>query len=153
MSILRRVRIWGLAVGLLVVATGAWADDIDDIRAEFETDIRLFNAEDKMAFSANADDSIVVFGTLTPFAIEGKAALMDFMESYFEDQERSKFTPINAEYEVIGNSGLAWGHYTITEYPKVGSRQLIHGRYTFTYTKRDGRWRLLTAHVSPLFVE
>lgn len=153
MNLFRRGWMWSVTLGLLLCAPGVRADDVDTIRAAFESDIRLFNAQNKTAFSASADDNVVVFGTLTPFAVEGKTALVEFMESYFADQERAKFTPINAEYRTIGNSGLAWGHYTITELPKIGSRELIHGRYTFTYTKRDGTWRLLVIHVSPLFVE
>ena len=153
MSVLRRGWMWVVAFGVLFSVTAARADDVDAIRAAFESDIKLFNAQNKTAFSVNAHDDVVVFGTLTPFAIEGKAALVEFMENYFADQERAKFTPINAEYRAIGDSGLAWGHYTISELPKVGGRELIHGRYTFTYVKKDGDWRLLVVHVSPLFVE
>jgi len=125
-------------------------DDLADLRAVFDKDIRLFNAHNKDAFVASAHDDIILFGILSPFAVKGKEALRQLMQGYFDDHVRVMFTPVNPEFFVAGTSALAWGHYTIAEQPKVGPRETIHGRYTFTYTKVDGKWLLVAMHLSPL---
>lgn len=128
----------------------AQEDDRAGVKAIFDNDIRLFNAQNKDAFSIAAHDDIVLFGILSPFAIKGKEALAQVVRNYFEDNTRIIFKPVNPTFTIMGNSALAWGSYSITEYPKVGPRVTIHGRYTFTYAKIEGKWFLAAMHLSPL---
>ena len=142
-----------LAVILALVAftpAGVRGDDLADLQALFENDIRLFNAKNSEAFVASAHADVVLFGILSPFATKGKEDLQRVVSVYFEDHVRLVFRPVNPEFIVVNTSGLAWGAYTITEYPKIGPRESIHGRYTFTYTKSDGKWVLVALHLSPL---
>ncbi len=149
----KRGMIAGIALLLLCVTGAAYGDDLDDVRAVFNADMKRFNAQDASAFSVNAHDDVVLFGMLSPFAVKGRAAITDMLEGFFADSERVIFTPINPEFRIIGASALAWGHFTNTEVPAVGPREVIHGRYTFTYAKRDGKWVLVGLHFSPLGVE
>lgn len=149
----KRGMIAGIALLFLCVTGAAYGDDLDDVRAVFNADMKRFNAQDASAFSTDAHDDVVLFGILSPFAVKGKVAITDMLEGFFADSERVIFTPINPEFRIIGASALAWGHFTNTEVPAVGPREVIHGRYTFTYAKRDGKWVLVGLHFSPLGVE
>lgn len=135
---------------LLFAPLLARGDDIAEVRAVFEKDIRLFNAQNSEAFSGSAHEDVVLFGILSPFATKGKEALQHLVQGYFADHARITFRMVNPEYFILNTSAVAWGAFTITEYPKVGPRETIHGRYTFTYTKTDGNWQLIALHLSPL---
>ncbi len=146
----------GRIVLACVVGAVLWApltgrgDDLADVRAVFDKDMRLFNAQNVEAFSVSAHDDVILFGILSPFATKGKEDLRRLVEGYYADHIRITFRPVNPEFIVTGSSALAWGSYTITEHPKIGPREAIHGRYTFTYTKVDGKWLLAALHLSPL---
>ena len=149
----KRGMIAGIALLFLCVTGAAYGDDLDDVKAAFNADMKRFNAQDASAFSTDAHADVVLFGMLSPFAVKGKEAITNMLEGFFADSERITFTPINPEFRIVGGSALAWGHFTNTEVPAVGPREVIHGRYTFTYAKRDGKWLLVGLHFSPLGVE
>ncbi len=106
--------------------------EVREVQKVFETDIRLFNGQDLTAFTAAAHDQVVLFGTLTPFPVEGKAAIRQLIREYFANHDYAKWTPVDAKFFVTGTSALAWGHYTLREQARVGPRRVLHGRYTFT---------------------
>lgn len=146
----QRTVLTGVILAVLLAPLTGYSDDLADVRAAFDKDIRLFNAQNTSAFSMSAHDEVVLFGILSPFAIKGKDNLRQVVEGYYADHSRITFRPVNPDFMVVDSSALAWGSYTITEYPKIGPRQAIHGRYTFTYTKVDGKWFLAALHLSPL---
>ncbi len=140
-----------LAIAVLLLTTPAvYGDDMAEVHALFENDIRLLNAHNNTAFSVGAHDDVVLFGILSPFATKGKAAIQTLVAEYIADHARINFMTVNPEFFVAGESAVAWGHYAISETPKVGSHMSIHGRYTCTYTKIGGRWLLASMHLSPL---
>lgn len=146
----RRIVLAFIVLAALSVRLQAAEEDLAGVKALFDNDVRLFNAQNRDAFSIAAHDDIVLFGILSPFAIKGKEALAQVVKNYFDDNTRIIFKPVNPAFASMGNSALAWGSYSITEYPKVGPRVTIHGRYTFTYAKIDGKWFLVAMHLSPL---
>ncbi len=149
-----------LFVNLLFVtaAVAAQTDELADtladeraaVRRVFEADIRLFNGQDPTAFTAAAHKNVVLFGTLSPFAVEGKAAIQHLIQDYFTHHDNAKWAPVHAQFSIIGTSGLAWGHYTLRQQPKAGPRQIRHGRYTFTYAQEEGKWLLVALDFSAL---
>ena len=149
---MRRIgRIPVLAIaGLLSFSSVAYGDDLAEVRTLFEKDIHLLNAHNNDAFSIAAHEDVVLFGILSPFATKGKAALQQLVAQYLEDHSRVNFVSVNPEFFVVGDSAVAWGHYTISETPKVGHQVNIYGRYTFTYTKIGGKWLLAAFHLSPM---
>ena len=147
---MKRLIVTGIGLLLALGAVTVHADDLADIRLLFEADIRLFNGQDPTAFTASAHDNVVLFGTLSPFAMEGKAAIQQRILEYFTHHDYTKWEPVNAKFSLIGTSALAWGHYTLREQPTVGPRRILHGRFTFTYAKQEGRWRLVALDFSPI---
>lgn len=143
-----------IGIGLLGISLlsglGVRADDLADIQQAFEADIRLFNGQDPTAFTATAHEHVVLFGPLSPFAVEGKAAIQQLVQEYFTNHDYVKWRSVNAKFLVIETSGLAWGHYTVREQPRVGPRRILHGRYTFTYAKEEDKWLVVALDFSPL---
>lgn len=155
MSKIRRRLVMGislLGISLLAGMGGesVRADELADIQRAFEADIRLFNGQDPTAFTATAHEHVVLFGPLSPFAVEGKAAIQQLIQDYFTDHDYVKWRSVNAKFLVIETSGLAWGHYTVREQPRVGPRRILHGRYTFTYAKAEDTWQVVALDFSPL---
>lgn len=139
-----------LGVCILSGPAAAQQDQMAQVRRIFETDIRLFNGQDPSAFTAAAHDQAVLFGTLTPFAVEGKPAIRQLIRQYFADHDYAKWEPVDAKFSITGTSALAWGHYTLRQQRRVGPRRVLHGRYTFTYTRQAGEWLLVALDFSPL---
>ena len=58
----KRRMIAGVALLLLCVTGAAYGDDLDDVRAAFNEDMRLFNTQNAAAFSTNAHADVVLLG-------------------------------------------------------------------------------------------
>jgi ketosteroid isomerase-like protein len=56
-------------------------------------------------------------------------------------------------YRVVGDTGLAWGHYAATTKQKDGPQRTIYQRYAHTFARIDGEWRLVMYHRSLLPTE
>ena len=140
----------GSAAAQKAESTAESTAELAGLQKVFETDIRLFNGQDPSAFTAAAYEKVVLFGTLTPFAVEGKAAIQQLIRQYFANHDYARWTPVDPKFFITGTSALAWGHYSLREQPRVGPRRTLHGRYTFTYTQHDGQWLLVALDFSPL---
>ena len=149
-SLVMGIGLLGISLLSGIVGESVRADDLADIQQAFEADIRLFNGQDPTTFTATAHDHVVLFGPLSPFAVEGKAAIQQLVQEYFTNHDYVRWRSVNAKFLVIETSGLAWGHYTVREQPRVGPRRILHGRYTFTYAKEEDQWLVVALDFSPL---
>jgi hypothetical protein len=52
--------------------------------------------------------------------INGAAALHQDFHGFFARHERRTLIPINPQYRVFGNTGVAWGHFALMLKPKEG---------------------------------
>ena len=66
---IKRKMLAATTVLLLCLTPMAYGDDMEDVKAAFDADIKLFNAQNATAFSTSAHDDIVLFGMLSPFAV------------------------------------------------------------------------------------
>ena len=138
-----------LVVLALLVSTPVFAGDVEDLKAIFEKGVKAYNSKD-VAFFTVMDDRGVVFNPSVPFATDGKAANEQYTRGVWANMDSSTFTPVNPQFRVIGNTGLAWGHYAVALKPKDGGARSLFGRYTITYTKSGGKWLAVVAHYSAL---
>lgn len=122
--------------------------DIDDLKASFEQVVEAFNARDPDAYLAVVHDEAVLFW-ISPFSTDGKAAIRETLQTFFANREGVTATQFNAQFRVIGTTGLAWGYYGLAAKLKDGPIETSFGRYTFTFTKLDGRWLVVSLHTSP----
>jgi uncharacterized protein (TIGR02246 family) len=116
----------------------------------FAADVQALNAHNPNAFVGSADKEVVLMGILSPFPVSGKDQFRQVVEDYLSDNESVTFTVVNPQFRVAGATGIAWGHYSLTNKPKDGPLEYSHGRYTYTYARADGKWVLVAAHLSPL---
>jgi ketosteroid isomerase-like protein len=122
--------------------------DIDDFKATFEQAIAAINRRDLDAWAALWDDGVIRFGPFSPFPADGAAALHQDFHVDFASHERLSLTPINPQYRVFGNTGVAWGHFALLLKPKDGPARGELLCYTDTLTKANGQWRFVAIHVS-----
>ena len=142
--------ILGCALALILLgSTPVLGADIDDFKAAFDKAVNDYNNRDD-AFFAAMHGQPAVFNPGMPFAIDGKAAYEKAMRRSWATYETSVFTPVNPQFRVIGNTGVAWGHYAIAMKPKDGGMETLFGRYTVVSVKSDGKWLVVASHYSPI---
>jgi len=124
--------------------------DIDDLKASFEQLTQAYNSGNLDAFSAGMDDEVTVFTPLSPFPVEGRAAVKQFYQVLSANAESVTATRINSQFRVIGTTGLVWGYTAFAVKPKDGPMMNIFVRQTWTFTKSDGQWFVVAAHFSRL---
>ncbi len=61
--------------------------DLDDLKAAFEQTMTAINRLDLEAFLALHHDQVVVFGGDAPFAVDGKAAVRQAFQTFFDNSE------------------------------------------------------------------
>ena len=137
-------------VAVLVAPLAARSDDLTDLKAAYEQASKAANALDLDAFAATWHEQIVSFGPRSPFPMHGKLAVRQNFQTLFANHESFTFTPINPQYRVSGNMGVAWGNYMLALKPKDGPLATSLGRYTVTLVKSDGRWLRISRHFSLL---
>jgi ketosteroid isomerase-like protein len=138
------------AAAFFLALSVAHSQDLKALQASFEANVGALNSLNPNAFVSSAHNGIVLVGTLSPFPVSGKDKLQQVVEQYLSTNERVTFTLVNPQFRVAGTTGIAWGHYSLTNKPKEGPLEYTHGRYTYTYTNIDRKWALVAMHFSPL---
>ena len=134
------------------LASPVYADDanqLHDLEALFDAEIRRMNAGTGGAFAASSHTDVVVFSMFSPLSIVGKDAFQQFMQRYFEQHAEAIFTAVDPRFRIVKTTAIAWGFFTLTEPSKDGSLQAVHGRYLLTYTRVEEHWTLLAASFTP----
>lgn len=148
---MRRISV--LVLFLLVPFLGqrsvAHGQDLDALKASFTAEIAALDAKNLDAAVGEAHDDIVLFGVFSPFPIVGKEGFRKAVDEYFSLHEQATFTPFDSEFSIIGATGVAWGDYRMVIIPNGGSLSHSEGKYIFTYTQADGKWKILSMHISP----
>lgn len=140
----------GLALLVFSVSSAAYGQDPEALKASFAAEITALDTKNLDAAVAEIHDDIVLFGVFSPFPIVGKEAFRKAVQEYFSQHSKATFTPVDPGFSIIGATGIAWGRYQMALVPKGGSINHSHGRYIFSYTQSEGRWRLVSMHISPL---
>jgi ketosteroid isomerase-like protein len=147
--ICRQVVLAFAVIALCFAPSAARGDDLDDLKATFEQEVKAFNARDFSSYVATAHEHVVLFGQFPPFELEGIESYRKRYQTLFANNQSVTFTPLTPQFRVIDNVGVAWGHDKLELKPKNGPAQIYSGRYTFVYTKANGKWLRVVAHASP----
>jgi hypothetical protein len=64
----------------------------------------------------------VAYGALLvePFATDGATTLRDEFSGLFATHESVTLASVNAQYRIVGDTGIAWGHYSLALKPVKG---------------------------------
>ncbi len=133
---------------LVCLSSAAHSQDLAALRASFQAEIEALGTKNLEGAAAEAHDDIVIFGVFSPFPIVGKDAFRQAMQENFDESGQPTFTPSDSEFSIIGNTGVAWGNYQMMQQPG-NSPTSSQGHYIFTYAQADGKWKLLSMHISP----
>ena len=138
------------AAAILLVPPPARAGDVEELQAIFERSVKALNARDLDGFLATVHEKGLSFYSCGPSSgLEGRAACQQDWQKFFAKTPNATFTPHNFQYRVIGNTGIAWGQYTVELQGKKGPQKVLSGRYTLIYTRVDGKWLVVFQENSP----
>ena len=152
---MRRILISLSVMALLFVPQFAAADDLADLKAANQKLIEAWGTLDAEGISRSVSPGIVAyypdaaFPAVAPMEVSF-AQNVEGMKSMFGNLDYYTMTYYNPQFRVFGNTGLAWGHVTISSKPKGQPANTQFLRFTLTWIKSDGKWLLAMTHYSAI---
>lgn len=147
---MRRLALAGAVIAFLLGASGARAGDLEDLQATFERGVKALNTRDLDGFLATVHEKGLSFYSCGPTSgLEGRAACQQDWQKFFTKSNDATFTTQGFQFRVIGNTGVAWGKYTLSTKAKDGSTRSMTGKYNLVYTKVDGKWMVVLQENTP----
>ena len=146
----RRVMLVCVLLAGLGVPSVVQSTEVDDLKSTAERLIGALNKGDLDTWATLVHEQAVGFYAFSPFPVEGKAALRQNFQGLLSATENLTITPLNFQYRVIGDTGYTWGHVVIAFKPKGGPLRITWVREIMTYTKVEGKWQMVTVHVSAI---
>ena len=142
-----------ILVTLAVAASPAAAadDEVAEVRATFEKAVAALNAGNMEGFLDTVHDEALSFYSCGPTSgKQGREACALDWQLFFSTTTDARFETRNDQYRVIGNTGIAYGEYSLSVNYNGQGRQTVHeGRYTMTYTRVGEEWRIAMQHNTP----
>ncbi len=152
---MRTSRLLPIAIILtLAVAAGPAAaadDEVSEVRATFEEAVTALNAGNMDGFLDTVHDEALSFYSCGPTSgKQGREACALDWQLFFNTTTDARFETRNEQYRVIGDTGIAYGEYSLSVNYNGQGRQTVHeGRYTMTYTRVGDEWRIAMQHNTP----
>lgn len=142
------------AVLALVAAAGpavAADEEVAEVRATFEKAVAALNTGNMEGFLDTVHDEALSFYSCGPTSgKQGREACALDWQLFFNTTTDARFETRNEEYRVIGDTGIAYGEYSLSVNYNGQGRQTVHeGRYTMTYTRVGDEWRIAMQHNTP----
>ena len=142
-----------ILVTLAVAASPAAAadDEVAEVRATFEKAVAALNAGNMEGFLDTVHDEALSFYSCGPTSgKQGREACALDWQLFFSATTDARFETRNDQYRVIGDTGIAYGEYSLSVNYNGQGRQTVHeGRYTMTYTRVGEEWRIAMQHNTP----
>ncbi|MFC1693805.1 YybH family protein [Candidatus Latescibacterota bacterium] len=146
-----------LVLSLLIInAQYVYVDDKTTDSGDV-TSLKATHQKYLKAWSDRDIDTIVEIGTgavgfghstAFPRPIRIRDTFRKQVQQFYDMMEIFTIKILTENYHVVGDTGLAWGHYACTTKQKDGPQRTIYLRYAHTFAKRDGKWRLVMYHRS-----
>ena len=141
-----------IALALAAAAPAAAADDeVAEVRATFEKAVAALNAGEMEGFLDTVHDEALSFYSCGPTSgKQGREACALDWQLFFNTTTDARFETRNEQYRVIGDTGIAYGEYSLSVNYNGQGRQTVHeGRYTMTYPRVGDEWRIAMQHNTP----
>ena len=153
---MRLINLLPIALILALAATAgpvAAADDDEAaaVQAAFESAVAALNAGDIDGFLDTVHDEALSFYSCGPTSgKQGREACALDWQLFFNTTTDARFETRNEQYRIIGDTGIAYGEYSLSVNYNGQGRQTVHeGRYTMTYTRVGDAWRIAMQHNTP----
>lgn len=152
---MRRLFVAMTIVALLVVPQFALSGEVDDLMAAHQKFMQAWNTLDAETIASLTSQGAVVYNPNAAFPLVGprestQAERAEYMKYFLQNTESMSITPYNVQYRVFGNTGIAYGHLTISSKQKGEQSHTAHIRYTSTWIKSDGKWLIVMYHDSAI---
>lgn len=144
-----------ILVASLVVGSPAFAGDdnaVAAVKEVFETGVAALNEGNLDGFLDTVHDEALSFYACGPTSgKQGREACALDWRLFFNTTTNARFETRNEEYRIIGDTGIAYGEYSLSVNYNGQGRQTVHeGRYTMTYTRVGDEWRIAMQHNTPV---
>ena len=151
---MRMSRLLPIAIILTLAAAGPVAaadDEAAEVRAAFEGAVAALNTGNMEGFLDTVHEEALSFYSCGPTSgKQGREACALDWQLFFNTTTDARFETKNAQYRVIGDTGIAYGEYALSVNYNGQGRQTVHeGRYTMTYTRVGNEWRIAMQHNTP----
>ncbi|MCY3971563.1 MAG: nuclear transport factor 2 family protein [Acidobacteria bacterium] len=144
-----------ILVASLAAGSPALAGDANAVAAVkevFETGVAALNEGNLDGFLDTVHDEALSFYACGPTSgKQGREACALDWRLFFNSTTNARFETRNEEYRIIGDTGIAYGEYSLSVNYDGQGRQTVHeGRYTMTYTRVGDEWRIAMQHNTPV---
>ena len=131
-----------------------------DVEAADSGDVASLKATHQKYLKAWSDwdiDTIVEIGTgaagfghstAFPRPVRVRDTFREGVKSFYDMMEVFTINILTENYNVVGDTGVAWGHYACTTKQKAGPQRTLYLRYAHTFSRIDGKWSLVMYHRS-----
>ena len=152
---MKRLLISMIVLALLVVPQLALGSDVDDVKAANQNLFQAWNSLDAETIASLISQGAVSYAPGDAFPIVGpmvstQAERAEYLTMFLANTEYISMIPYNNQARVFGNTGIVWGHVTISGKTKGEPAQTQHLRYTSTWIKSDGKWLIVMNHYSAI---
>ncbi len=139
----------------LAAGSSAFAGDegaVAAVKEVFETGVAALNDGNLDGFLDTVHDNALSFYACGPTSgKQGREACALDWRLFFNTTTNARFETRNEEYRIIGDTGIAYGEYSLSVNYGGQGRQTVHeGRYTMTYTRVGDEWRIAMQHNTPV---
>ncbi len=141
-----------LAMGLLhepAQTQPAGGQDVASLKAAHERMLKAWSDRD-IETIVEICNGAVGFGHSTAFPrpIRVEGPFRKGLKEFYDMMDVFAITLISADYMVVDNTGVAWGHLMYTFKQKDGPQRMIYQRYVHTFARRNGVWKQVSYHRS-----
>ena len=139
----------------LAAGSPAFAGDegaVAAVKEVFETGVAALNEGNLDGFLDTVHDEALSFYACGPTSgKQGREACALDWRLFFNTTTKARFETRNEQYRIIGDTGIAYGEYSLSVNYDGQGRQTVHeGRYTMTYTRVGDEWRIAMQHNTPV---
>ncbi len=123
--------------------------DVASLKATHERMLKAWSDRD-IETIVEICNGAVGFGHSTAFPrpIRVEGPFRKGLAEFYSMMDVFSISLISADYMVVDNTGVAWGHLMYTSKQKDGPRRMIYQRYVHTFAKREGKWKQVSYHRS-----
>ena len=146
------VIVLALAAGAVPASAADMVDDAAAVQEAFETAVAALNAGNLDGFLDTVHEEALSFYACGPTSgKQGREACALDWRLFFNSSTNARFETRNENYRIIGDTGIAYGEYSLSVDYNAQGRQTVHeGRYTMTYTRVGDEWMIAMQHNTPV---
>ena len=133
------------------VLNPAFADPLKEVAEVVAPRAKAYVTGDVEGWTAVYADNATFYSSLSPFRIDGKAAIRSYFADYFAQYPNRKYVLRQNTLRAYGdNLVVANGYYELVQTDRSGKTAILPGRYSVVFAKLNGRWQIVDQHNATL---